>query len=843
MHVFAKPGFARRSRTQRFIFLGASFVLLVLLIVFGGPAVLAAVAKAYVAEKISEVSRLLGRELKVAAVSSDIGRGLVLENISMLAQNNRYEVLGAQRIEIAFSIWDALLGRKALSAIEVSGLRANIVLDGRVPEEVVDIFKRAREASPHRGKKSGSVCGIPELTFDGEIRFLAGGSDEILGAIDVTSATIGCEEGEIGLRLQGITRNLGPGQARVFAVARGRSLEDFSLEVRSSAPIEPTTLFVGTSGFAIQGRGFFVATANGETTIRVEDLQVSEVIPLGERFWLSHAGPLSASEVRLIFSRSVQALMRNGERGLLDAVKSATMRGGSGHIVPTSHFPAIRFRGLNASLSRDPSGAMTIRVEGEASAGHLGYSRIDLTFGFGAEGRLDEIRAALAGPVLVEMIANVHKRLLAWPGSSANLTMFGRRQGERWGFGGQLSARGIAYFWTKLCLVPISGLAFDAALQGEIDLDSHFFSLKIDPMSIGEARFVMEVKGFDLDKKPRFEAFFSIPRQDCNTVFKAIPRVMVPRLDGAQFEGTIALEARFIADLSRPERSSLSVTPDVEGCNAITLGPLIDVERLNSDKFVLEIREKDLKEPIKVGPGTPSYVPISEIPTVVQQAALATEDMAFFRHQGFRIGLINRAIKLNLSEGWYVYGGSTISQQLVKNLFLSREKTLARKLEEAIIVWEMEKKVEKERILELYLNCIEFGLHVYGIRAAAQTYFGKEVRDLTASEAAFIMATKPAPKYAYKVYESRCFNEWWVKRIKGILERLWREMDVIDEVAARTPDPCPPGGPRGKYLVPCFYYPEEGVYMQPKVAPGTEVPPGMPENLPGAEGGGQQAGQ
>jgi hypothetical protein len=206
----------------------------------------------------------------------------------------------------------------------------------------------------------------------------------------------------------------------------------------------------------------------------------------------------------------------------------------------------------------------------------------------------------------------------------------------------------------------------------------------------------------------------------------------------------------------------------------------------------------------------------------VAQEALATEDMGFYKHKGFKIGLMRRALGMNLDKGWYVYGGSTISQQLVKNLYLSREKTLARKLEEAVIVWAMERTIDKDRILELYLNCIEFGKHIFGIKAAAEAYFNKEPKDLTALEGAFLMATKPSPRYAWTVYKKRSFNEWWVLRMDGILKRLWVEMSVIDEDAYTSDAP---------YL-PTFWYPEDGVYARPAVGSSTAAPPGMPTELP-----------
>ena len=154
--------------------------------------------------------------------------------------------------------------------------------------------------------------------------------------------------------------------------------------------------------------------------------------------------------------------------------------------------------------------------------------------------------------------------------------------------------------------------------------------------------------------------------------------------------------------------------------------------------------------------------------------AVATEDLDFFKHEGFKLSLIRRAIKLDLDRKRYVYGGSTISQQLVKNLFLSREKTLARKIEEALITWQMERAVPKTRILALYLNCIEYGPGIYGIRNASRHYFRKEPFHLTPLEGAFLMGLKPCPKCGYRQWRRGKVNQRWQNRLKKILARLTR---------------------------------------------------------------------
>jgi len=176
------------------------------------------------------------------------------------------------------------------------------------------------------------------------------------------------------------------------------------------------------------------------------------------------------------------------------------------------------------------------------------------------------------------------------------------------------------------------------------------------------------------------------------------------------------------------------------------------------------------------------------MPDYIVAAAIATEDLKFFDHKGFRVPLIRRALIFNIENGRYVYGGSTISQQLVKNLYFSLNKNLARKFAVAIVTWQMEQVVSKERILELYLNCIEYGPGIYGLKEAAKVYFGKKPADLAPVEAAFIMGLKPSPKYGYLVYKSKKLPDRWQDKLKKIMNRL-RQLDVISDEDLQTDGP------------------------------------------------------
>ncbi|MFC4402910.1 transglycosylase domain-containing protein [Gracilibacillus xinjiangensis] len=138
-------------------------------------------------------------------------------------------------------------------------------------------------------------------------------------------------------------------------------------------------------------------------------------------------------------------------------------------------------------------------------------------------------------------------------------------------------------------------------------------------------------------------------------------------------------------------------------------------------------------------------VQIENVPLLVQQAFLAVEDARFREHSGIDIKRIGGAVLANIKEGWGAEGGSTITQQVVKNTYLSAEKTLKRKAQEAYLAIKMEEKYTKDEILEIYLNKIYFGHGAYGIGAAAEVYFHKKVEDLTVEEAALLAGLPQRP--------------------------------------------------------------------------------------------------
>lgn len=140
-------------------------------------------------------------------------------------------------------------------------------------------------------------------------------------------------------------------------------------------------------------------------------------------------------------------------------------------------------------------------------------------------------------------------------------------------------------------------------------------------------------------------------------------------------------------------------------------------------------------------------VPLSEIPESLQAATISIEDKRFFQHKGVDVEAVMRALLTNLQKGRIEEGGSTITQQYVKNTFITPEKTLTRKIKEAALAYQVEKKYTKKKILEKYLNTIYFGHNCYGVETAAEIFFGKKAKDLTLAESALLAGFIRSPNY------------------------------------------------------------------------------------------------
>lgn len=171
-------------------------------------------------------------------------------------------------------------------------------------------------------------------------------------------------------------------------------------------------------------------------------------------------------------------------------------------------------------------------------------------------------------------------------------------------------------------------------------------------------------------------------------------------------------------------------------------------------------------------------VPLSEIPESMQHAVIAIEDKDFYKHNGFSIEGIGRALFANIREEEIAQGGSTITQQLVKNTLLTPDKNLLRKYQELVLALEIERRYSKEEILEMYLNTVYFGEGAYGVQNAAEAYFSKDASELTLEESAMLAGILPAPSAYSPLTGNRDFA---IRRQRLVLDLMQQQEYITEE--------------------------------------------------------------
>lgn len=177
---------------------------------------------------------------------------------------------------------------------------------------------------------------------------------------------------------------------------------------------------------------------------------------------------------------------------------------------------------------------------------------------------------------------------------------------------------------------------------------------------------------------------------------------------------------------------------------------------------------------VNLCPGSKDYVALKNISKHLQQAIVLTEDSAFWDHKGFDFQEIQNSFEKNLEQGRFARGGSTITQQLAKNMFLSADKSLQRKILEAIITMKIEKSLNKKEILERYLNVVQFGKDIFGVKKAAQFYFKKSPADLDVIESAFLAFLLPSPEKYSVSYYKKTLTPFAQQRLQQIANNLYR---------------------------------------------------------------------
>jgi len=359
----------------------------------------------------------------------------------------------------------------------------------------------------------------------------------------------------------------------------------------------------------------------------------------------------------------------------------------------------------------------------------------------------------------------------------------------------------------RLAEGPVGPLRLSAEGQVAFSLARRHLRLQALQLAVGEkgeARATLEGEaGFGREGQLALQA--RVAQLPYQAAVDALPEAFRPGPEVARLAGEFGAQLQLQGPVWQREawrltgRLNLSGLKQAEGARGGTL----DLRRPFSYRpLTAEGRGRELH----VGPANPDFVPLAEVPPLLVRAVLLSEDSMFYSHRGFDFEALGGNLFAAEEEGGVVRGGSTIPQQLAKNLFLSREKTYARKVREAFLTLALEASLSKARELEIYLNIIEWGPGLYGLGEAARHYFGKDARTLDVKELAFLATIIPNPVRYHGYCTRGALTEVWEQRVNELLLKMHDAGDLTPEQLAeaqRTPLHFTHGGTRAP-LVPVF---------------------------------------
>jgi hypothetical protein len=355
---------------------------------------------------------------------------------------------------------------------------------------------------------------------------------------------------------------------------------------------------------------------------------------------------------------------------------------------------------------------------------------------------------------------------------------------------GQLSVAGLNLGHDLLAREVVRDVSFKVDIDAKMDPAAR--RLELERLEVERSGVKLLAHGelvHTADRAKRhYRVEMEIPAVGCQQVLDAIPRELVPGLVGFQLEGQF--QARVAIDADFADLDALALTADIgiDGCRVVAAPRLASPEYLNG-AFVHRVTMRDGRV-TRVGlyGGSSNYTPLANISRYMAEAVLTTEDGSFRRHDGFNRTQLEVALRRNLQSGKVRLGASTITMQMVKNVLLSHERTLSRKLQELFLTWWVEQSLSKQRIMELYLNVIEFGPGIYGVTNASRHYFGKHPSELTSLEAAMLATMLPSPVRRHVSYCNGALDPRFESKVRYIhdlmLERGRITADEHDVYAA-----------------------------------------------------------
>lgn len=335
-------------------------------------------------------------------------------------------------------------------------------------------------------------------------------------------------------------------------------------------------------------------------------------------------------------------------------------------------------------------------------------------------------------------------------------------------FDAELGTRGLSLWDARLAHDVVRGVDLDVRARGAF---TGAGEMRLDDFAATLGALHLAGSG-DLEQKPDHVAAsvrFDLPSTPCQSLLDSVPTALLPALGGTKMAGTFGARGRFAFDTRALDELDLAYDVEDE-CRVVEVPPTLARERFKQP-FAHRIYLPDGSTTDQTtGPGTTNWTALGEISPYMQVAVMTTEDGAFSHHRGFNRPAIRASIVSNLKARRFVRGASTITMQVAKNLFLSRDKTVARKLQEVVLTDYLEQTFSKDEIMELYLNVIEFGPAVYGVTAAAEYYFGRSPSDLNLAEGLFLSSLLPAPLRYGSMRDLPQAPESWMRTLHSLMQ-------------------------------------------------------------------------
>ena len=348
---------------------------------------------------------------------------------------------------------------------------------------------------------------------------------------------------------------------------------------------------------------------------------------------------------------------------------------------------------------------------------------------------------------------------------------------------GALRLRELALASERIAAEPVEDINIDIGGKGVWHPDERLLQVERGQVRMGKTRVSIDGELERTADHYRVDLTAKLPPTACNDVVGAIPEDVLGSLARFEWSGNWSALTHISLDSRELEATELSIRVR-NLCQFERTPEWVRVERFQEPFRHRAIEPDETVFEMRTGPGTDNWVAFAEISPFVPPAVISHEDGAFYDHGGFAPWAIRDALVRNLQEGRYVVGASTISMQLAKNLYLQREKTIARKVQEVILTWWLENALNKDEILELYLNVIEYGPSVYGLRHAAAYYFGREPAELSPAESAFLACMLPSPKRYHVSYERGALTRSMKSRMRRLLEHMAKRERIGPEALA-----------------------------------------------------------